>query len=84
MPVAFGTEYFNMLKAYVCDLLPGYPEFMKIFKSDLCLGCFALNERTGVQGFLLLNQQKKEEFPPSHKCKIMRQRQEGVRDVDRI
>ena len=54
MPVAFGpvlafmetsyeearTEYFNMLNAHVGELLAGCPEFMKILKSDLCLGRF--------------------------------------------
>ena len=32
------TEYFNMLNALVGELLAGCPEFIQIFKSDLCFG----------------------------------------------
>ena len=63
------TEYFQMLKAHVGELLSGCSKFKAILESDLCIDCFVPREWTGIQGFPPLDLQVKEDFPPFHKVR---------------
>jgi len=83
------TEYFSSLKDHVGDLLTTCPEFMEILQSDLCVDRFVPKEWTGIKGFPPLDLTHEGRLPSlpqgtvvTGKSKVIRARQEGVREAN--